>query len=153
EIACAAGVSEAEALAVLGGRRFVPYDEAIAVARLLLSPDKLVDRSFAHSLGPIPHAQGVPLAVSSTCHALALTVAIFLTAALAPTAAVSTSVDVPRDTPRLVFLAPPGPGGGGGGGGLKESTPPPAAKRQGRQPVSSPLPTRRPPPAKVAFAT
>jgi TonB family protein len=155
EIALAAGVSEAEVLAVLGpAREFVPHDEAVQVGRLLAdadrrsaiggSPSTRVRQSATDPQSPIriPQSRGLPLAVSSTLH-VGLTALIFLaTFNLAPRAATLKPDDRPAEPMRLVFLATPGPGGGGGGGGLLQKAPPPKAKREGHRAISSPLPLR-----------
>src|SRR5262249_27297872 len=92
----------------------------------------------------------VPLAVSTTLH-VALTAFLFLaTFNLAPRAAVLKADDRPSEPMRLVFLATPGPGGGGGGGGLLQKAPPPKAMREGRRPISSPIPLRVEPKPVVA---
>jgi len=128
EIALAAGVSEADVLAVLGpAREFVPHDEAVRVGRLLAGlaqdPQSEINRQSAirdpqSAIDPqspirIPQSRGLPLAVSSTLH-VALTALVFLaTFDLAPRAAVLKPDDRPAEPMRLVFLATPGPGGGG----------------------------------------
>jgi protein TonB len=144
EIALAAGVSEADVLAVLGPvSEFVPYDEAVRVGRLLAGvgqdPQSEINPQSAFR---IPQSRGLPLAVSSTLH-VALTALVFLaTFNLAPRASTLKPDDRPAEPMRLVFLATPGPGGGGGGGGLLQKAPAPKAMREGRRAISSPLPAR-----------
>ena len=171
EIALAAGVSQADVLAVLGPAcEFVAHDEAVRVGRLLAganrrppirdphrqsAPDSqsAVDPQSAidpHSAFRIPQSRGLPLAVSSTLH-VALTALVFLATINLPPRAVSLKpIEPPADPMRLVFLATPGPGGGGGGGGLLQKAPPPKAMREGRRPISSPLPQRVEPKPVVA---
>jgi protein TonB len=92
-----------------------------------------------------PGSRSVPLAISSTLHAAALGAALILTTfGLAPAASVA-AVSSLAETPRLVFLATPGPGGGGGGGGRRQPAPPPRARLAGRNTVSSPVRAQRPP--------
>ncbi len=157
EIALAAGVSEADVLAVLGpAREFVPHDEAVRVGRLLAGlaqdPQSEINRQSAirdpqSAIDPqspirIPQSRGLPLAVSSTLHVGLTALVLLATFDLAPRAAVLKPDDRPAEPMRLVFLATPGPGGGGGGGGLLQKAPPPKAMREGRRAISSPLPVR-----------
>jgi periplasmic protein TonB len=145
EIALAAGVAEADVLALIGpAREFVPHDEAVRLGRLLAAAavQRLASGSVPWSAGRIPQLRTVPLAVSTTLH-VALTVLLFLaTFNLAPRAAALKPDDRRADPMRLVFLATPGPGGGGGGGGLLQKAPPPKALREGHRAISSPVPKR-----------
>jgi periplasmic protein TonB len=155
EIARAAGVAEIDVRAALGGaRQLVPHAEAVRIGRRLVQRDAGGPQSAGHSplfgifagAGPSRPATGVPFAVSSTLHASALALAMFLAAFnQSPRAASWRPADRPADPMRLVFVAIPGPGGGGGGGGLLQKTPPPKALREGRSRISSPLPERREP--------
>jgi protein TonB len=164
EIAAAAGVSEADVLAALGGvRRFVSHADAVRIGRQLASAARRVARpvespaavgsarksdaslfllfSEVHSR----RSAGVPLAVSSTVHVGLIVFAVVLaTFNLSPRAAVLVD-DRPAEPMRLVFVATPGPGGGGGGGGLLQKAPAPKALREGRRTLSSPVPVRREP--------
>ena len=167
EIARAAGVPLEQVVAAVGERgAMLGHEEAVRLGRALASAAR------AHKAGPQdalvfgwPAAAGTPLfanvleraaphktktvslALSSTVHAGVIAgVAFMTTLSLAPTVAV---VPVEAQTPepmRLVYLNLPGPGGGGGGGGRREPAPPPKALREGRRPISSPIPVRRPPP-------
>jgi TonB family protein len=157
EIARAAGVPEERARAVLGwGDVFVPYDDALRLARDLRAP---ISATGAAPLGPRPtlfslfgpagkrsRPASVPLAVSGTLHAGFVALAVFVTGlGLTPTA---TTLPVEAERPvdmRLVFMNIPGPGGGGGGGGALQKKPPPRAERKGRSAVSSPMPPRQRP--------
>jgi len=164
EIALAAGVSEEQVIAALGGARYVLHHEAVRIGRLLAPPRPEVVDSVPATVrmsiaAPQPlfvlfsdHVSGakrpatVPLALSSTLHIGLIAAAIFIaTFNLAPHAASIVSDERPVDPMRLVFLATPGPGGGGGGGGLLQKAPPPKAMREGRRTLSSPLPERREP--------
>jgi len=162
EIALAAGVSEAEVLALTGGRAYVLHAEAVRIGRLLAratgahasTPVATVAMPssgqplFALFSGTTPTKRPatVPLALSSTLHIGLIAAAIFIaTFNLAPHAATIVAEDHPADPMRLVFVATPGPGGGGGGGGLLQKAPPPKAMREGRRAQSSPLPERREP--------
>jgi protein TonB len=155
EIALAAGVPEAQVVALMGG---VPghlrHDDAVRIGRAAVLQAR---RSVA-----LPGSQGLfaifseapagigskrVLALSSTVHAGVLAFCVFIaTFNLAPRAASLRLDDQPPEPMRLVFLATPGPGGGGGGGGLLQKAPPPKALREGNRPISSPLPVRREPP-------
>jgi protein TonB len=157
EIALAAGVSEADVLAVVGREReFVPHDEAVRVGRRLAGRESAVDPQFERrqpqaaltlSKGAIriPQSRALPLTLSSTVHIIVTAVALATTFDLSPRAATLKADDRPAIPTRLIFLAAPGPGGGGGGGGLLQKTPAPTALREGHQPFSSPLPARVPP--------
>jgi TonB family protein len=170
EIARAAGVPVERVIAAVGGSSaFLPHAEAVRLGRALSRPTAGADAPWdvqqsAHSgVGQttrtdesllfsrvferaLPVRQGVPLALSSAVHAALLAGAVLLTSvSLSPAAAV-VSVETPSEPARLVYLNIPGPGGGGGGGGTRQSMPPPKALREGRRPISSPVPIRRPPP-------
>jgi TonB family protein len=85
--------------------------------------------------------------VSSTLHVGLIAVAVLLaTFNLSPRAAVLHPDDRPTESMPLVFALTPGPGGGGGGGGLLQKAPAPKILREGRSPISSPIPERREPP-------
>jgi periplasmic protein TonB len=163
EIARAAGVSEADVIAALGGiRRFIGHSDAVRLGRhlaraagrhdqdTLVSPAPVTPAGSLFALfstaAPSRRAAGVPLALSSTLHAGLIAFAVFLaTLNLSPHAASLKTDERPADPMRLVFMATPGPGGGGGGGGLLQKAPPPKALREGRRAISSPLPVRREP--------
>jgi protein TonB len=155
EIARAAGVREAEVMAELAHRReLVPHADAVRLGRMLVArAGRESGRSASRSLfslfseaAPARRSTGVPLVLSSTMHAAAIAVALFLAAFnLSPRAATLRPSDTRADPMRLVFVATPGPGGGGGGGGLLQPAPPPKALREGRSTISSPLPVRREP--------
>ena len=142
EIAQAAGVPEADVLALLGhARGLVPHAEAVRLGRRLVQragggprrtlPGSLF--SMFSDAAPVRRSTGVPLALSSTLHAGLIAVAVFIaTFNLAPRAASLRPDDRPAALMRLVFVATPGPGGGGGGGGFLQKAPPPKARRQGR---------------------
>ena len=164
EIAQAAGVREADVRAYLSAGRgassgpgtanrplYLPHAEAVRVGAALVlasrtTPARPGDALFsifsanAHALG----SRRV-FAVSSTLHATILAVVVFIaTFNLVPRAAMLTRDDTRSDMMRLIFLATPGPGGGGGGGGLRQPAPPPKAMREGRHPMSSPVPPVKP---------
>ncbi len=155
EIAQAAGVPEADVLALLGhARGLVPHAEAVRLGRLLVQraggaprrtpPGSLF--SMFSDAAPVRRSTGVPLALSSTLHAGLIAVAVFIaTFNLAPRAASLRPDDRPADLMRLVFVATPGSPGGGGGGGLLQNAPPPKALREGHSKISSPIPVRREP--------
>jgi periplasmic protein TonB len=164
EIACAAGVPEADVIAALGGvRRFVGHADAVRLGRQLahaarvrpardafvpteaMTPAGSLFALFSEA-APQRRSAGVPLALSSTLHAGLIAFAVFLATFNLSSRAASLRVDDhPADPMRLVFVATPGPGGGGGGGGLLQKAPPPKALREGHRAVSSPLPVRREP--------
>jgi TonB family protein len=151
EIARAVGVSDDEVRALLGGARFVGYTDALRLGRLLASRKSGVPAdgsplfSVVTSTTRRTSAKGLPFALSSTLHAVALAAAIALTTfGVAPTIATATADDH-ADPMRLIFLSTPGPGGGGGGGGLQQRAAPPKARREGRHAISSPLPQRQQP--------
>jgi TonB family protein len=137
EIALAAAVPEDEVVALVG-RRYVPYGEALRVARTLKqSAGPIFSMTTSHG-----QATAVPLALSSTLHLGLLALAMLVTTwAGTPTAAALITASG-AEPMRLVFLTTPGPGGGGGGGGLVQKTPPPKALREGRHTSSSPVPAR-----------
>ncbi|MBI2835350.1 MAG: energy transducer TonB [Acidobacteria bacterium] len=91
-------------------------------------------------------AAGLPLAVSSTLHAVVVGGAVLMTTlGITSTEARVQSEEIKSEPMRMVYLALPGPGGGGGGGGLKQKAPPPKAQRKGKSKLNSPLPVRVPP--------
>ena len=155
EIAQAAGVSEEQVLAVLGGvDRPVPHADAVRIGALAVHMNdpkdtNIVAAASAPALFSVfssrsrrTPSKGVPLAVSSTLHAGMVAAAVFFaTLGLTPTAA---TLDH-REPTRLIFIATPGPGGGGGGGGLRQPAPPPKVLREGRHAINSPLPLGEPP--------
>jgi protein TonB len=155
EVALAAGVSEDQVVAALGGRhrRYVLHPEAVYIGRTLaagrgLSPPEGRPHPLFSTFSDLSagsRANPVPLAVSSTLHVLAAIILFVTTFNLAPRAATLVADDHPADPMRLVFIAMPGPGGGGGGGGLRQRTPAPKAMREGRRAISSPIPARREP--------
>jgi len=160
EIALAAGVSEAQVIALIGpGTGYVRHDEAVRIGRVALlvvrrSSEPREGRAglFAiFSQAPPTIGSKRVFALSSTVHAGVLAFCVFVTAFnLAPRAASLKPDDQAAEPMRLVFLATPGPGGGGGGGGLLQKAPPPKALREGQQRISSPLPIRREPKPIVA---
>jgi TonB family protein len=153
EVARAAGVPEAQVVAVVGPDvRYVGHADAVRIGRLLAQRAAGVPaRASEH--GPLfalfatrkstQRPASLPLAVSTTLHAALVALLVFAaTFNLAPRAA-ALRIDPKVDPMRLVFLNLPGPGGGGGGGGLKEPEPPPKAEREGHHSINSPLPERR----------
>ena len=156
EIALAAGVPEAQVVALMSGvRGHVRHDDAVRVGRAAVlqarrsaaQPEGARGLFAIFSEAPASIGSKRVLALSSTVHAGALAFCVFIaTFNLAPRAASLKQADQPPDLMHLVFLATPGPGGGGGGGGLLQKAPPPKALRQGDRPISSPLPVRREPP-------
>jgi periplasmic protein TonB len=156
EIALAAGVSEAQVVALLGaGSGYVGHDEAVRIGRVALlqarqssseHPESRAGLFAIFSEAPPTIGSKRVFALSSTVHATVLACCMFMAALdLAPRAATLKPDEQPADPMRLVFLATPGPGGGGGGGGLVQKAPAPKALREGRQRISSPLPIRREP--------
>jgi protein TonB len=87
----------------------------------------------------------LPVAVSGAFHAGIGACLIVMSTIGWPEAAQLERSEHESETPRLVFLATPGPGGGGGGGGLRQRTPPPRAKRAGEAKLDSPIPVREAP--------
>ena len=156
EIALAAGVPEAHVATLMGGLPgYVRHDEAVRIGRAaVLQARRLIERPESRrglfaifSEAPVRIGSTRVLALSSTVHAGVLAFCVFVaTFNLAPRAAALKQNEQLPDPMHLVFLATPGPGGGGGGGGLLQKAPAPKALREGRQPISSPLPTRREPP-------
>ena len=154
EIAQAAGVPEADVLAVLGNRSgLVPHAEAVRLGRRLVqragggrpTPRGSLFSVFSDA-APLRRSTGVPLVLSSTLHAGLIAVAVLVaTFNLTPRAASLRPDDRPADVMRLVFVATPGPSGGGGGGGLRQLAPAPKALREGHSRISSPIPERREP--------
>jgi protein TonB len=145
EIARAAGVPVEQVRAALDGpARFVRHDEAVSLGQSLIGSRRAPFAMFRTPVGR--HARGLPLALSSTLHALFVAGTVLITTfGLAPAAMTQAPADPRADDMRLVFMATPGPGGGGGGGGLRQKTPPPKALREGRHTLSSPMPVRQPP--------
>ncbi len=142
EVALAAGVSEADVVALVGeAREFLPHDEAVQVGRALA---RALGRS-GHRPVRIPHSRTVPIAVSSTAHAAMVALVFLATLNVSPRASTLKADEKPPDPMRLVFLATPGPGGGGGGGGLLQKPAPPKALRQGHRAISSPVTPRSDP--------
>jgi periplasmic protein TonB len=156
EIALAAGVPEAQVVALMSGvPGHVRHDDAVRIGRAAVlqarrsaaQPESARGLFAIFSEAPASIGSKRVLALSSTVHAGALAFCVFIaTFNLAPRAATLKQDDQPPDPMRLVFLATPGPGGGGGGGGLLQKAPPPKALREGNRPISSPLPVRREPP-------
>jgi TonB family protein len=145
EIARAAGVPVEQVRAALERPdRFVRHDEAVRIGQLLIGARRAPFAMFRTSIGH--RARGLPLAASSTLHAVFVAGTVLITTfGLTPTAKTEGPADPRLDHMRLVFMATPGPGGGGGGGGLRQKTPPPKAQREGRRAMSSPMPVRQPP--------
>jgi protein TonB len=152
EIALAAGVAEEQVVAMLGGRAYASYAEALAVAcavrreaRSSRSSSDLPLFSIFAATKVRQSANRVPLALSSSVHfGIAAAIVLIATFATSPNSTML-AADERAEPLRLVFLAVPGPGGGGGGGGLLQKAPPPKALREGREPLNSPLPVRVPP--------
>jgi TonB family protein len=141
EIALAAGAPEAHVSALLGGRAYVPYAEAVRIGRALRRRERTIFSGASSGIS----RKGLPFALSSTLHVGAIAGAILLaTLATIPSETTFAAADH-ADPLRLVFVALPGPGGGGGGGGLLQKAPPPKAKREGHRAISSPIPARVPP--------
>jgi TonB family protein len=148
EVALAAGVSEADVLALVGdAREFLPHDEAVRVGRALA---RALGRSPQRPIR-IPHSSTMPIAVSSTAHAAIAALVFLATLNVSPRASALKAEEKPSEPMRLVFLATPGPGGGGGGGGLLQKAPPPKPLRQGHRSISSPV-TPRPEPKAIVPA-
>jgi protein TonB len=94
---------------------------------------------------------GAALAASSALHGGMLALLVLITS-LGLTSAEEPAQRL--ESPRLVFVATPGPGGGGGGGGLRQPAPPPKAQMKGPAKIKSPVPppkrlTTRKPEAEV----
>ena len=156
EIALAAGVPEAQVVALMsGGARYVRHEDAVRIGRAALmqvrggpweQPRSGQELFAIFSNAPSGIGSKRVFALSSSVPAGAFAFCVFMAAFnLAPRAASLKADDRPADPVRLVFLATPGPGGGGGGGGLLQKPPPPKALREGHQRISSPLPERREP--------
>ena len=151
EIARAVGVSEDAVLAAMHSRRgYVSRADAVQIGAALLvqlrraptAPNSLF--SIFKPASRTAASRRV-FALSSTLHGTLLGAVIFIASLnLAPHAVVLARSDKPSGVMRLIFLPTAGPGGGGGGGGLRESTPPPKAMREGRHPISSPIPDVKP---------
>lgn len=134
EIARAAGVSEAQALAASSGRTYLPAREALRLGRALVTARRAgagaVEAPLFSRMAPASSStrrRGLPLAVSGSLHA-ALFAGIILVAGF-HTSAATNVLDEPASPVHLVFLATPGPGGGGGGGGALEKAPPPKVEK------------------------
>jgi len=152
EIALAAGVSEAQVLAVLGPAAtertplYLRHSDAIRVGRALVAGDHTPFASYALPGKGMRPLFATRFALSGTVHAGIVTFMVLLaTLNLSPRAAALKIADRPAEPMRLVFVATPGPGGGGGGGGLQQRPKPPKALREGKHTISSPLPQRREP--------
>ena len=153
EIALATGAPDAHVSALIGGRAYVPYAEALRIGRAIrgtavappLNSTRVPTRLIASRPASRWSRNGLPFALSSTLHVGAIAGAILL-AALAAVPGETTLAAVNHVDPvRLVFVALPGPGGGGGGGGVLQKAPPPKAQREGHRAISSPIPARVPP--------
>jgi protein TonB len=147
EIALAACVPEELAVALVGHRGYVPYPEALRIARRLrheraaVAPGSEALFSVFTSARVRMNTTRVPLVLSSTLHVGLVAMLALVTTLTTASSATTLSTGHPAPM-RLVFLAEPGPGGGGGGGGLLQKTPPPRALRQGHHTLGSPLPVR-----------
>jgi len=157
EVARAAGVSDAEALAAAGGDRLLSSRDAVRLGRALVAHRRagtlvVEARLFARvsDTGSL-NLHGVPLAVSGSLH-VGLLAAIMFMLGFSTSAATPAREDAPQPM-RLVFLATPGPGGGGGGGGLMEKAPPRKAERKGRDPIATPVAVVPAPPAPTPTPT
>ena len=165
EIARAAGVPEAEVLALIeaGAICSVPIQsreplvasaEAVRAGRALVAGLPLAAGLASGPPPPLftarPQVAGTaraPFAISTVAHAgMIAAVVIATTLGLGRPVQSASDDRLEPQKLRLVYLALPGPGGGGGGGGVKMPAPPPKAERKGRQALSSPLPARQPPP-------
>jgi TonB family protein len=151
EIARAVGVSEDAVLAAMHPRRgYVSRADAIQIGAALLVQLRrapIAPNSLFSIFKPASRtvASRRVFALSGTLHGTLLGAVIFIASLnLAPHVVVLARADKPSDMMRLIFLPTEGPGGGGGGGGLRESTPPPKAMREGRHPISSPVPDVKP---------
>jgi protein TonB len=142
EIAAAAGVLEADVLALFGVRHFVSHAEALSIGRAA--------RRAGTSMFLLAHARRrsrVPLVLSSFLH-IGAAGALLLLASWAHETRATTATDHRIEPTQLVFLRLPGPGGGGGGGGLLQKAPPAKALLEGRQRRRQAAPVRvRPTPA------
>jgi TonB family protein len=148
EIACAAGVSLADADALLAsglvsavGGGLTATDEAVRAVLLLrgLKTGPGPEHQLFSPLRKSDRRGGMPLTASGLLHAafgLVLLTSLGMTsqATLAPR---------PEPQPRLVFLVTPGPGGGGGGGGLRQPAPAKPALLKGSSALKSPVPVER----------
>jgi protein TonB len=152
EIALAAGVAEERVTAMLDGRAYVSYAEALRVGRavrLVTAGSRVLESAPIFSMfsptGLRSRIARLPIALSSSIHLGFLAALILITtAASGPVPAILAADEHPEPV-RLVFLATPGPGGGGGGGGLLQKPRPPKALQQGHDPLDSPIPIRVPP--------
>ncbi len=150
EIAQAAGVADELAIAAAGSAdALVPHAEAVWLARTLRHGSSMAPRPlFCVFTSMLPVRRGgVTLAVSGTVHAAIIATLILVTTfSLKPAASTLSPDSREAGSIHLVFLERPGPAGGGGGGGLLQKLQPPKSLREGRRPISSPLPIRQPPP-------
>jgi protein TonB len=141
EIALAAGVAEADVVALVGRRAHVPYREALRIGRTLASRGGAM---FLTAVSP-SRATGVPLVLSSTLHLGLVAAVALVTSWMSVPTATALSAEDRAESPRMVFLAIAGPGGGGGGGGLLQRAPVPKALSAGHQAIGSPIPSSTPP--------
>jgi protein TonB len=154
EIACAAGVTQAQARAVAGADEWFAEDEAIRLGRTLVArrraiPTAALSPLFARTAAESPRFGHLPLAISGSLH-VALVATVLLALGFPATVETTANADA-APLPRLVFLVTPGPGGGGGGGGLLQKSPASKALLKGRDPIA--IPVASPPPAPVAQKT
>lgn len=118
-------------------RAGVPFDIASA-ACVSATPGALFTRARGET-----RSAGMPAAASAAVHGAMI--GGLLLATLVPLgSSAAQAVEVPAEKMRLVYLNLPGPGGGGGGGGLRMKAPAPQARREGRSPLNSPIPERKP---------
>ncbi len=156
EIARAAGVRASRARRAIADelpghtRGPIAREDAVRIVRLLTGRATPRERAPLRLIAETCPRRGLPLAISSTLHAL-----VFLALIVMSSLGLIRASDADRRVPitpvtHLVFLMTPGPGGGGGGGGLHAPTPPPRAERAApvARKVSSPVPPviRRVPP-------
>lgn len=128
----------AESDLTAAGARYVPFDTAVELVRLLRTPGtgRLAHRRLFAVASAGARKPAVPLAASGVLHAGIVLAVLSLTSLGLRSAPRASAAPEPA---RLVFLALPGPGGGGGGGGLKQPAPPPQARLKGKSPVASPV--------------
>jgi TonB family protein len=148
EIARAAGVSLADADALVESGRIVGVDdglvgsdEAVRAVLLLrgLPAGPVPARGIFSHTAASRQRRAMPLTASSLLHA------VFGAAVLVVFGLSSDVRAIPEQlsNARLVFLVRPGPGGGGGGGGLKQPAPPRPAQLKGTRALKSPVPVER----------
>lgn len=145
EIALAAGVPEADVVALVGPTAHVPYAVSYATALRIGRTLMRRERAMFSPAGSPSQSNPVPLVLSSTLHLGLSAAALVISTWVSVPAAATSATSEPPEPARLVFIATPGPGGGGGGGGTFQKAPPPKAKREGRRALSSPVPARVPP--------